>query len=102
MPRLLPRALIGAVLALTACGTARIVQKTPYGGVIELHGDHNKAMEQANEQMAAACPNFIVVREGDEPATDALPDRMVYRVHYECGDGPAVPTPAAPPAPRED
>ena len=102
MLRLLPRGLIGAVLALAACGTARIVQKTAYGGVIELQGDHNKAMEQANEEMAAVCPDFIVVREGYEPAADAPPDgsgAMVYRVRYQCGDGPPA---AAPPPPRDD
>jgi hypothetical protein len=98
MPRLLLRGLIGALLALAGCGTARIVQRTPYGGVIELQGDHGKAMEQANEQMAAACPNFIVVREGDEPATDAMPGATVYRVRYQCGDD----SPAAAPAPPRD
>jgi hypothetical protein len=101
MSRLLSRGLIGAVLALAACGTARIVQKTPSGGVIELQGDHNKAMEQANEEMAAACPDFIVVREGLEPLADASPGgsaASVYRVRYQCGDG--SPTGAAPP--RDD
>jgi hypothetical protein len=104
MPRPLSRGLIGAVLALAACGTARIVQRTPYGGVIELQGDHNKAMEQANEQMAAQCANFIVVREGNEPGGAAdpppgAPVATIYRVHYQCGD--AAP-PGAPPPPRND
>jgi hypothetical protein len=101
MPRLLPRGLIGAVLALAACGTARIVQKTAYGGVIELQGDHNKAMEQANEEMAAACPNFIVVREGLEPIAEVPPGgsaATVYRVRYQCGDS----APTATPPPRTD
>jgi hypothetical protein len=100
MPRVLSRGLIGAVLALAACGTARIVQKTPYGGMIELQGDHNKAMEQANEEMAAACPDFIVVREGFEPVADTPPGgsgATVYRVRYQCGDGPPAPAPPAPP-----
>lgn len=101
MLRLLPRGLIGAVLALAACGTARIVQKTPYGGVIELQGDHGKAIEQANEEMAAACPDFIVVREGYEPVGDAPPGgsaATVYRVRYQCGNG----APAGAPRPRDD
>ena len=101
MSRLLSRGLIGAVLALSACGTARIVQKTPSGGVIELQGDHNKAMEQANEEMAAACPDFIVVREGLEPTADPSPGgsaATVYRVRYQCGDG----APAAATPPRDD
>jgi hypothetical protein len=95
---------MSAAAALAACGTARIVQKTPYGGVIELQGDHGKAMEQANEEMAAECTNFLVVREGKEPvaATDAPPGApvaTVYRVHYQCGD--AAPAGALPP-PRDD
>ena len=102
MLRLLPRSLTGAVLALAACGTARIVQKTAYGGVIELQGDHNKAMEQANEEMAAACPDFIVVLEGYEPVGDPPPGSSaatVYRVRYQCGDGAPA---GAPPPPRDD
>lgn len=102
MLRLLSRGLIGAVLAIAACGTARFVQKTPYGGVIELQGDHGKAMEQANEEMAATCPDFIVLREGFEPVGDPPAGgaaATVYRVRYQCGDGP--PTGAAP-VPRDD
>ena len=99
MLRLLPRGLIGAVLALAACGTARFVQKTPYGGVIELEGDRGKAWEQANEQMAAACPNFIVVHEGYEQPEDARSGATAYRVRYECGNGPPG---TAPPPPRDD
>src|SRR4029079_13771283 len=57
------------VAALGACGTARIVAKTPVGGTIELEGDHNKAMEQANQEMAEHCglSNFTVLSEGAEP-----------------------------------
>lgn len=87
---------------LGACGTARIIQRTPHDGVIELEGDHNKAMEQANEQMAALCgSNFIVLREGVEPAAPGASGDgpTAYRVHYECGDGGALgAAPAAPPA----
>lgn len=92
-----------ALVALAACGTARVVQKTTAGGTIELEGDHNKAMEQANEQMAAHCglSNVTVLFEGVEPIDDAAgsaasaqaaPEttRTAYRVHYQCGDGAAV------------
>jgi hypothetical protein len=111
MPRTLSRSLASCALAAAAlsagCGTARIVQRTPRGGVIELEGDHNKAMEHANEQMAAQCNNnFLVVRDGDEPVSSApaepgAPIATVFRVHYECGDGTpsgASPPPPAPPA----
>ena len=100
MPRL-SRCLLGAVavLLLSACGTARIIQRTASGGVIELQGDHNKAMEQANEEMAAVCADFIIVSAGDEQvaaseAPSGAPVATVYRVRYQCGDrAPA----AAPP-----
>ncbi|TMQ03460.1 MAG: hypothetical protein E6J91_46895 [Deltaproteobacteria bacterium] len=105
--RVLSRRAIGVGLAaLAACGTARVLHQTPYEGVIELQGDHNKAMEQANEEMAAHCglSNFTVVHDGFE-STDAAPTadaqtehpEAAWRVHYECGSGP--PTAAAPPAP---
>src|SRR5262245_13813387 len=42
-----------AIGALTACGTARVIQRNQVGGVIELQGDRGKAMEQANQEMAA-------------------------------------------------
>jgi hypothetical protein len=89
-------------LALAACGTARIVQKTPIGGTIELEGDHNKAMEQANEEMAAHCgfSNFTVLSEGAEPvdadnaaATPPESTRTAYRVRYQCDAGIPIGTP---------
>lgn len=92
-----------ALAAVAACGTARIVQKTPAGGTIELEGDHNKAMEQANEQMAEHCgySNFTVLFEGSEPldadrptATPAASTATAYRVRYQCDGGPP---PAEPP-----
>jgi len=93
-------------LALAACGTARVVQKTPIGGTIELEGDHNKAMEQANEEMAAHCgfSNFTVLFEGAEPlaldnttATPADSSRTAYRVRYQCDAGIPVGTTPSPP-----
>src|SRR6185437_1580167 len=52
-----------------ACGSARLVQRNQYGGVIALNGDRNKAMEQANNMMAQHCGpgNFKVVSEGEVP-----------------------------------
>jgi hypothetical protein len=59
---------VGAIMALTACGSARVIQRTQAGGVIELQGDRGKAMEQANQEMAAHCGpnNFTIVQEGEE------------------------------------
>ena len=59
---------LGLVLALAACGSARVIQRTQAGGVIELQGDRGKAMEQANQEMAAHCGpnNYTIVQEGEE------------------------------------
>lgn len=56
------------ILTLAACGSARVIQRTQSGGVIELQGDRGKAMEQANQQMASHCGpnNFTIVQEGEE------------------------------------
>lgn len=96
------------ILALAACGTARVIQRTRTGGVIELQGDHGKAMEQAIQQMAAQCGpnNFMIMQEADEPigAPTATADndditardnpqaaRTALRVHYQCTDTSAPP-----------
>ena len=59
---------LGLVVILAACGSARVIQRTQSGGVIELSGDRGKAMEQANQDMAGHCGpnNFTIVQEGEE------------------------------------
>lgn len=59
---------LGLILALAACGSARVIQRTQVGGVIELQGDRGKAMEQANQEMAAHCGpnNYTIIQEGEE------------------------------------
>ena len=59
---------VGAVMTLAACGSARVLQRTQTGGTIELQGDRGKAMEQANQEMAAHCGpnNFTITQEGEE------------------------------------
>ena len=59
---------LGLILGLAACGSARVIQRTQAGGVIELSGDRGKAMEQANADMASHCGpnNFTIVQEGEE------------------------------------
>ncbi len=55
-------------MTLAACGSARVLQRTQVGGVIELQGDRGKAMEQANQEMAGHCGpnNFTITQEGEE------------------------------------
>ena len=59
---------IGLFAVLAACGSARVIQRTQTGGVIELQGDRGKAMEQANQEMASHCGpnNYTIVQEGEE------------------------------------
>ena len=60
---------LGLIVALVAaCGSARVIQRTQAGGVIELQGDRGKAMEQANQEMASHCGpnNYTIVQEGEE------------------------------------
>jgi hypothetical protein len=60
---------VGLFLVLAACGSAKVIQRTQTGGVIELQGDRGKAMEQANQEMAAHCGgpgSWQVTQEGEE------------------------------------
>lgn len=61
-------AVLGAAL-LAGCGSARLIQRTPTGGVYALQGDRNKAMEQAHQEMAAHCggpTSYQITQEGEE------------------------------------
>lgn len=119
-----------AVLAfVAACGSARVVQRTQYGGVIALEGDRGKAMDAAHGEMGRHCGagNYTIVQEGEEvigseteygERTDydrygestgggaTTTNKTEWRVHYQCGGAPPPPpAPAAgapggpPPAP---
>jgi hypothetical protein len=59
--------LFGATL-VAACGSARVVKRTQYGGVIALQGDRAKAMEQAHKEMSMHCgvQNYSIIQEGEE------------------------------------
>jgi hypothetical protein len=65
---MLRKVTLGLVLILAACGSARVIQRTQTGGVIELQGDRGKAMEQANSEMASHCGpgNYTITQEGEE------------------------------------
>ncbi|MGE0870166.1 MAG: hypothetical protein AB7P03_16495 [Kofleriaceae bacterium] len=67
---------LGLVFAtLAACGSAKVIQRTQTGGVIELNGDRGKAMEHANQEMSAHCGpgNFTITQEGEEAiGTDTI------------------------------
>lgn len=117
---------LGLIVVLaSACGSARVIQRTQSGGVIELSGDRGKAMEQANQEMASHCGpnNFTIVQEGEEAVgTDTYTQEQTtdrtsrsgrtnqettqgqtstrtataWRVHYQC-NGAGGPPPAGGP-----
>jgi hypothetical protein len=120
---------LGLVLAIAACGAARLVQRTPYGGVLELQGDRGRAMEHATTEMNAHCGvnNYTIIQEGEEPVVGSNPyaspnngpygsgppqgTRYPWRVHYQCNNAGApeampaaapAPDPAPPPPPPPD
>jgi hypothetical protein len=107
-----------AAVALAACGTARLVSRDQFGGVIALDGDRQKAMEEAQRMMADNCRGpYSIVSEGEKVVgsetshTDesyvTKDGRVVnqggettrqateWRVQYQCGGQP--PPGAAPP-----
>ncbi len=59
-------ALTAALLA--GCGSARVINRNQYGGVIALQGDRGKAMEQAHGEMQRHCgpTNYQITQEGEE------------------------------------
>jgi hypothetical protein len=81
---------LALVVALAACGTTRIISHTPAGGIIELKGDHAKAMEQAIQQMDEHCGsgNFTI-KDAEEANTS--------RVYYVCNKPVGVAAPNQPP-----
>ena len=120
MKRLISASLL--CLALAACGHARLVSRTPSGGVFALEGDRNKAMEDAQGQMAAHCRGpYSIVSEGERVVgTDSAQKNETYvsddgtvvnqggqstrdatewRVEYQCtaGQPPPPPPPPGPP-----
>ena len=91
-----------SVLAIlvAACGSAHVIHRDQYGGVLQLDGNHEKAFEEATHMMAEHCGahNFSIIKDGEEtlggiPDTSAgsgsdtphAPPVTVYRVTYECG-----------------
>jgi hypothetical protein len=105
---------------LAACGSARVVERTQYGGTLALEGDQNKASEDAHAQMQAHCRGpYTIVREGEAVVgeqTDYVEntrdtrrgsrtrggavtsDVTEWRITYQCGvaNPGAAPPPAAP------
>ena len=86
--------LLGVVmLALAACGHATLIHRDPSGGIFELGGNRNKAMDDARRQMADHCrpDGFVITEEGEEEVgTDVSWTRRSvrtateWRVHYKC------------------
>lgn len=65
------RGIVFLFLGLTGCfamwGNARVVMRDEQGGELSLDGDRQKALENANQQMAAHCGQgaYQIYREGE-------------------------------------
>lgn len=58
------RLLVVLPLMLAACGHATLIHRDPSGGVFELGGNRNKAMDDARRQMADHCrPDGFAITE---------------------------------------
>src|SRR5215470_2849419 len=81
---------VGLFLVLAACGSARVIQRTQTGGVIELQGDRGKAMEQANQEMASHCGpgNYSITQEGEEAVgTDTVQQQQTQDTEHTSRSG---------------
>jgi len=60
---------LGLVIALSACGGVKVIERVPQqGGIVELEGaDRDAGLEKAKQEMAANCGpnNFHTVKEGE-------------------------------------
>jgi hypothetical protein len=70
-------------LTLTACGTARITQRSTHGGQVELSGSYMDSMGKARVRMAESCGGMF-------DASD-----FQHGVHFACSR-PAEAGPQAP------
>src|SRR5262245_35002914 len=81
---------LGLILALAACGSARVITRTQTGGIIQLDGDRGKAMEQANQQMASHCGpnNYTITQEGEEAiGTDTFTQQQTQDTEHTSRSG---------------
>jgi hypothetical protein len=111
---------LGLAWLVTGCASARLVERTPDGGILALRGDRQKAMLKAEAEMSAQCgPNrYTILKEGEEViGTDtygssetrqtrrgkvvsnsgaSTRDAVEWRVYYQCNGGQAVAAAAEP------
>jgi hypothetical protein len=107
---------LGLIVALAACGSARLIHRDVGGGVIELQGDRATAMDQANSEMASHCGpnNYTIVEEGDEVVGTTYVQNSrngrrassgstatAWRVHYQCNGAAGGPQPMPAAAPQD-
>ncbi len=107
-----------ALLGLSGCfliqGRAEMVKRDQGGGILALKGDHDKAMKDAERQMASNCPGgYQIVGEemakvgertkgaedtkyekhGDSKEVESTTEEVKeYRITYACKSAGAEPT----------
>ena len=72
-----------ALVGLASCAGYQVVERSPAGGTISLHGDRDDALDQAKREMEAECHGpFTIVDEGEATAD---PKRTKeWRVRFVC------------------
>jgi hypothetical protein len=80
------------LLIVCGCGNAKLISRDPSGGTIHIGGNHERAMEKAEDLMRAHCGRrgYAITREGEEPigvdtSWHSVTEKTDYRVHYACG-----------------
>ena len=70
-------------------GSAKVIQRSATGGVIELSGNREAAMKQASNEIGKHCEpaGYVIVQEGEEiiePTRSDGTSATAWRVHYRC------------------
>jgi hypothetical protein len=78
---------LAAGLALSACGSARQIQKNNGGGILELSGEWTSAFDSAHAKMADHCGEgkWAIQNEGrDITPAEGAKSSHAWRVYYIC------------------
>lgn len=72
-----------ALVAMTGCGSVRVVQEAKTGGTLALEGAHEAARSKAEDHMRTQCPRgWQIVEEGEALNTDGT--TREWRITYAC------------------
>lgn len=73
------------IVLLTGCSSIQVVQRSPSGGVVALHGDEEAAREKAADFMRRECPfGYRIVSEDDTSRDGVADGERELRIKYAC------------------